>query len=486
MEKMTDHQVVPIPKKKKSNTRLIVPVLLGVVVFMAACLIFAGTYYATRQIAMQWSGSTGLLGPQIEPGAGTPVTNALGTPLPPIPGQAGEAPSIAAAKLTPWDGAGRVTVLLLGLDYRDWEADQEASRSDTMILLTLDPQSKTAGIMSIPRDLWVSIPGFEHARINTAYYLGDAYQLPGGGPALAVKTVEQFIGVPINYYAQIDFAAFVRFIDEIGGVQIDVPAPITIDLMGTGAKTKKKLKAGVQTLPGEWALGYARNRYTENGDFDRAARQQQVIMGIRDQVLQVKTLPKLISKAPTLYEQLASGIRTNLSLDDVIRLALLAQSVPEQSIKRGIINKDNVFFGETPDGQAILIPIPDDIQNLRDGIFATGGAIGPQLPGAPQEQMKTEAARLAVYDGSGDPSLGGRTVEYLRGLGANVTQTGAADRPYSGTTIVDHTGNPYVVKYLVEQLHIAPTNITVKFDPSNSVDVELYLGSDLARLNIVP
>jgi LCP family protein required for cell wall assembly len=377
-----------------------------------------------------------------------------------------------------------VTVLLLGLDYRDWEANEEASRSDTMILLTLDPQSKTAGIMSIPRDLWVNIPGFEHARINTAYYLGDAYQLPGGGPALAVKTVEQFIGVPINYYAQIDFAAFVRFIDEIGGVQIDVPAPITIDLMGTGSKTKKKLKPGVQTLPGEWALGYARNRYTENGDFDRAARQQQVIMGIRDQVLQVKALPKLISKAPALYEELATGIRTNLSLDDVIRLALLAQSVPKESIKRGIINKDNVFFGETPDGQAILIPIPDDIQNLRDDIFATGGAIGPQLPGTPQEQMKTEAARLAVYDGSG--GLGGRAVEYLRSQGANVTQTGAADRPYSGTTIVDHTGNPYAVKYLVELLKIAPANINVKFDPTSAVDVELYLGSDIAGLNSIP
>ena len=483
---MTEHHVVPIPKKRPSNKRLVLRLLFAVLVFFSACLISAGAFYVTRQITIQWSGSTGLLGPQIVKSSGTPVMNALGTPLPPLPGEGGEGSSIAATKLTPWDGAGRVTVLLLGLDYRDWEANQEASRSDTMIMLTLYPQSKTAGIMSIPRDLWVNIPGFEHARINTAYYLGDAYQLPGGGPALAVKTVEQFIGVPINYYAQIDFAAFVRFIDEIGGVQIDVPAPITIDLLGTGAKTKKKLKPGVQVLPGEWALAYARNRYTENGDFDRAARQQQVILGIRDQVLQVKILPKLISKAPALYEQLASGIRTNLTLDDVIRLALLAQSVPEESIKRGIINKDNVFFGETPDGQSILIPIPDDIQNLRDEIFATGGAIGPQLPGTPQEQMKAEAARLAVYDGSSDPNLGGRAVEYLRSLGANVTQTGAADRAYAGSTIVDHTGNPYVVKYLVELLHIAPGNIYVEFDPNSAVDVELYLGSDLARLNIVP
>jgi LCP family protein required for cell wall assembly len=482
---MNNHKVPP-PKKQPANSRLVLSLLFAGLVLLIACLISAGAFYISRQVTMQWSGSSGLLGPKIEGSSGTPVTNALGTPLPPIPGKGGKGASIAGTKLTPWDGAGRVTVLLLGLDYRDWEANETASRSDTMILLTLDPQSKTAGILSVPRDLWVNIPGFKHSRINTAYYLGDAYQLPGGGPALAVKTVEQFLGVPINYYAQIDFGAFVRFIDEIGGVKVDVPAPITIDLLGTGVKTKKKLKPGVQVLPGEWALAYARNRYTENGDFDRAARQQQVIMGIREQVLSVDILPKLISKAPALYGELASSIRTNLTLDEVIRLALLAQSIPEESIKRGIINKDNVFFGTTPDGQSILIPIPDDIQNLVDEIFAAGGAIGPQLPGTPQEQMKAEAAQLAVYDGSGDPSLGSRSVEYLRGLGANVTQTGAADRAYNGTTIIDHTGNPYIVKYLVELLRIAPGNINVDFDPNSSVDVELYLGTDLARLNIVP
>jgi LCP family protein required for cell wall assembly len=478
-----DNKKMSPKKKRPASKRLVLGLALAAGVLALACLTTAGAFYVTRQVTLGWSGSAGLLGPEIVQSSGTPATNALGTPLPPLPGEGG---SIAATKLTPWDGAGRVTVLLLGLDYRDWEANEEASRSDTMILLTLDPQSKTAGILSIPRDLWVSIPGFQHGKINTAYYLGDAYELPGGGPALAVKTVEQFLGVPINYYAQIDFAAFVRFIDEIGGVEIDVPEPITIDLLGTGAKTKKKLKPGVQVLPGEWALAYARNRYTENGDFDRAARQQQVIMGIREQILRVDMLPTLISKAPALYNELAAGIRTNLTLDEVIRLALLAQSVPEEGIKKGIINKDNVFFGNSPDGLSILIPIPDDIQNLRDEIFAASGAIGPQLPGSPQEQMKAEAARLAVYDGSGDPSLGGRSVEYLRGLGANVTQTGAADRAYAGTTIVDHTGNPYIVNYLVEQLQIAPANIIVKFDPNSTVDVELYLGTDLARLNIVP
>ncbi len=353
-----------------------------------------------------------------------------------------------------------------------------------MILLTLDPQTKTAGILSIPRDLWVAIPGFKHGKINTAYYLGDAYKMPGGGPALAVKTVESFLGVPINYYAQIDFGAFVRFIDEIGGVKINVPAEIKIDLLGTGSKTKKKLKPGVQILPGEWALAYARNRYTENGDFDRAQRQQQVIMAIRDRVLSLNMLPVLVQKGPTLYNELASGIRTNLTLDQLIKLALMAKDVQEGNIQRGIIDKSNVFFGNSPDGLSILIPIPDDIHNLRDQIFATSGSINPQVPGNPAEQMKAEAARIAVYNGSGDSSLGTRTADYLSKQGANIASVANADQAYASTTIIDHTGNPYALKYLVQLMGIANGKITITFDPNSQADIELYLGNDWASKGV--
>jgi LCP family protein required for cell wall assembly len=438
-----------------------------------------------RQLVLALSGDGGLLSPSISETTKTPLTNEEGTPLPgnELPGNDS---SIIQTTLTPWDGAGRVTMLLLGVDYRDWAASEEASRSDTMILLTLDPQTKTAGMLSIPRDLWVAIPGFKHGKINTAYYLGDASKLPGGGPALAVKTVENFLGVPINYYAQIDFAAFVRFIDEIGGVKINVPQEITIDLLGTGFKTKKKLKPGVQVLPGEWALAYARNRYTEGGDFDRANRQQQVIMAIRNQILRLDILPTLISKAPTLYNELSSGIRTNLTLDESIKLALFAQTVPEENIQKGIINKDNVFFGFSPDGLSILIPIPDDIHLLRDQIFATSGSISPQTPGNPQEQMKTEAAKIAIYNGSSAADLGNRTGDYLRNQGANIVQIGNADQVYASTTIIDHAGNPFALKYLVDLMQIPSGKIIIKFDLNNSFDIELFLGNDWASKNTLP
>lgn len=446
---------------------------------VALALLAAGAvgFIATRQATLFWSEGLLFAGPIIQPGASTPAVNAQGTPLATAPSQT--LPEIAPS-LNPWDGAGRVTVLLLGLDYRDWEAQAEASRSDTMILLTLDPQTNTAGILSIPRDLWVAIPGFKHGKINTAYYLGDAYKLPGGGPALAVKTVEQLLGVPINYYAQIDFSAFVRFIDEIGGVKVDVPQDITIDLLGSGFKTKKKLKAGVQVLPGEWALAYARARYTEGGDFDRAFRQQQVILGIRDRILSTDQLPELIQKAPTLYNELASGIRTNLTLDDLIKLALAAQRVPEQNIQRGIIDKDNVYFGFSPDGLSILIPIPDDIFLLRDRIFASTGALGPATPGDRAQRMAAEGARIALYNGGVSAEVFDRTVNYLRGLGANLVQTAAANQAYPATVIIDHTGNPFTLQFLVDLIKIPANRIIVQYDPNAAVDVEVFLGSEWA------
>jgi LCP family protein required for cell wall assembly len=383
--------------------------------------------------------------------------------------------------LTPWDGVGRVTILLLGLDFRDWGAGNEYSRSDTMILLTLDPLTKTAGILTIPRDMWVSIPGFKHGKINTAYYLGDAYKLPGGGPGLAVKTVEQFLGVPINYYAQIDFGAFVKFIDELGGVKVDVPEKITVDLLGSGSATKKTLQPGVQVLPGEWALAYARARYTEGGDFDRSKRQLQVIIGIRDRIISLDMLPVLISKASVLYQQLSAGIHTNLPLDDATKLAILAAQVPVENIKQGIIGSKQIIFGTSPDNLSILIPLIDKIHLLRDDIFSTSGAMGPLTPGSSQERMILENARVSLLNASSQPGLEGRTAEYLKGLGVNVVETGQASQASSLTIIQDNFGKPFTVKYMADLMGIQSQQVRAQNSPDSQVDVQIILGNDWAN-----
>lgn len=464
--------------KKNPTLKTQMPRLLAAAAALGLALFAAlGAYLLVRQVVLANPLNIAGTGPLVQ-GQGAQPTGVAGIPGSAEGSAAGNQDQPIAPELTPWDGAGRVTILLLGLDYRDWESGSDASRSDTMILLTLDPLTRTGGILSIPRDTWVAIPGFTHAKINTAYYLGDAHKLPGGGPGLAVKTVEQFLGVPINYYAQLDFATFVRFIDEIGGVKLNVPEPITIDLLGDGQQTIKNLQPGVQVLPGEWALAYARNRKTAEGDFDRARRQQQVILAIRDRMLSADGLAKMIQKAPTLYQELASGIRTNLSLDDAIQLALLAKDVPMENIRQGVIGEQYIVFGRSPDNLSINIPIPDKVYLLRDEIFGDSGALGPLTPGEAPARMAAEGAQLAIYNGSRAADLADRSAQALRAQGANVVSVGAANEAYAATTVIDHTGNPYTLAYLKQIFGVRDDRIVLEYDPGSPVDVEFYLGYD--------
>jgi polyisoprenyl-teichoic acid--peptidoglycan teichoic acid transferase len=381
----------------------------------------------------------------------------------------------------PWDGASRVTILIMGLDFRDWEAN-ETPRTDTMILFSVDPVSQTAGMLTIPRDMWVNIPGMGYNKINTAYRWGEVYKMPGGGPGLAMKTVEEFLGVPINYYAQIDFMAFVRFIDELGGLDMHIREPITVDPIGPG--NTRTLEEGVQTLDGATALAYARMRYTEGGDFDRSRRQLEVIMALRDQVLNFNQMPMLISKSPKLYQELSSGIRTNLTLDQVIQLALLAAKIDKKEIKQGIIGppRDVEFATNPDDGQAILIPMPDQIRILRDEVFATGGPVGPQAVenSDPAVLMKAEAARVVIKNGTATAGLASVTSDILRGDGLNIVGEENADQAASSTTIYDYSGKPYTIKYLIAKLKVPNSRIINRFDPNAQADIEIVLGDDWA------
>jgi len=284
-------------------------------------------------------------------------------------------PELETINPQPWDGSSRVTLLVMGLDYRDWESGSGAPRSDSMMLVTIDPITHQAGMLSIPRDLWVEIPGFDHNRINTAYMLGEAYRMPGGGPALARQTVEDVVGVPINFYAVIDFKAFERMIDEIGGIDVLVDEPIRIAPIG---RMSINLEAKAYHFDGAQALAYARVRKAAGDDFGRARRQQRVILAVLDRVVGFDMLPTLITRAPTLYQELATGVRTDLSLDQMVSLGWLAVQIEKANIRSGVIGPPNmVRFYTRPDGAKVLGPVPDQIRLLRDEIFTATSGFGP-------------------------------------------------------------------------------------------------------------
>lgn len=459
--------------------------LLGIAFGIAILVTALLTYLVVRDTVRAW-GKDGQnpiasLGTLVAP---TPaVTIASDVPL-----QSGTGPAAAT-----WDGSSRISILFMGLDYRDWEYGEGPSRTDTMILLTIDPETKTAGMLSIPRDLWVNIPGFNYGKINTAYYNGEAFQVPGGGPSLAMQTVENFLGVPVPFYAQVDFGAFVRMVDEIGGVTVDVPYEMVIDLLGDGDNTIKTLQPGRQTLPGEWALAYARARNTIGGDFDRADRQQQVILGIRERVLNWDMIPVLIQKAPSLYTQISEGIHTNLTLEQIIQLAWVVKDISPGNIARGVIGPEQVDFGTSPEGMSILIPIPDEIRALRDDVFSTVGPINPIATddsggtaiegGNPQELAVQEQARLLVQNGTYSPGLASSTSTLLGEQGLNVVEVSNAVEVYEFTTLIDYSGNPYTIAFLSELLRISPSRIFTSFDPDSPHDIVVILGNDWAFQN---
>ena len=402
------------------------------------------------------------------------------------PGAAAASGSQASAITPePWDGTNRVTILIMGLDYRDWLSG-DTPHSDTMILLSIDPINKSASMLSIPRDSWVNIPGFGYGRINEAYFNGAAYKLPGGGPELARQTVEQFIGVPVQYYGVIDFGAFIKFIDEIGGVQVKPDEPVTIEKFGGGQE--QVLEAGKNyTLDGELALAYARERHTSGGDVDRAKRQQAVILAVRRRILKYENLPELIAKAPALYQDLSAGIITNLNVPDAIKLGVLVLQLDANNIKRGVIDYNMVIQTKSPQGEAILKPIPDKIRVLRDELFATAGSKSPiAAPNPGSTLVKDEAAKVVIWDGSGVPGLADRTAEYLRGQGINVIQVGDAGGYASGTKIEIFNGKPNTVNFLAQLMGVASANIWNTYDPSQGLDVRITLGGDWAQNNKLP
>ena len=402
------------------------------------------------------------------------------------PGAAAASGSQASAITSePWDGTSRVTILIMGLDYRDWQSG-DTPHSDTMILLSVDPITKAASMLSIPRDTWVNIPGFEYGRINEAYFNGAAYKLPGGGPELARQTVEQFIGIPVQYYAVIDFGAFIKFIDEIGGVKVKPNEQVKIEKFGGGQE--QVLEPGkTYQLDGGLALAYARERHTSGGDIDRANRQQEVILAIRKRILQFDSLPELISKAPALYQDISAGILTNLNLVDALKLGVLGVQMDSKNIKRGVIDYNMVIQTKSPEGEAILKPIPDKIRELRDKLFATAGSRSPiAVPNPGSTLVKDEAARVVIWDGSGVPGLADRTAEYLRSEGINVIQIADAGGYAPGTKIEIFNGKPNTVNFLAQRMGVASANIWNTYDPSQGLDVRVTIGGDWAQNNNLP
>jgi LCP family protein required for cell wall assembly len=364
----------------------------------------------------------------------------------------------------------RVNVLLLGIDKREGEVGP--FRTDTMIVATLDPKTKTGGMLSIPRDLYVPIPlpGVGDNRINTANYFGDFYKYPGGGPALAKKTVEYNLGVSLHFYVLIDFNGFRKIVDTLGGIDVDVPAPIDDSEYPTenyGIKTIH-IPAGHLHMNGELALEYARSRHTTS-DFDRSRRQMQIIMALRDKALKIDA----ISKLPQLILQFKDTVQTDLTPQEILALAPFAAQVRGDNIKTRAIDQTMTNEIVLNNGADVLWPERSKIATVVNEMF-------PDQPGLSKAQwLKRENARIAVLNGTLKAGYAERTASYLKTQGFNVVQIDNAPRTdYKETVILDSADKPETLAALLQTLSLHATGVQKLSSSVNGVDIEVIIGAD--------
>jgi LCP family protein required for cell wall assembly len=312
-----------------------------------------------------------------DPATGIEAGGAPGGGLSPVDG--GLAPvqviegatAIAAtpqAVIGEWEGSDRVNILLMGIDRRPGEAF--VSRTDSMMVISINPETDSASILSIPRDLYVEIPGYGQDRINTAMVYGAQEGDYLDGAALAMQTVSYNLNIPIHHFVLVDFGAFERTIDILEGVDVEVPYDINdpnYPDMNYGYDPLY-IPAGLQHFDGATALKYARTRHSDS-DFNRSYRQQQILFAARQKALKLG-LGELLFRAPSLYREVEDGIRTNLSLEQMLRLAKTVGDLSSENISNAVLDFEHVTSYRTPGGASVLLLNPDTAIPLIQSLFS--------------------------------------------------------------------------------------------------------------------
>jgi LCP family protein required for cell wall assembly len=410
----------------------------------------------------------------------------LHLPIPAISGGSegsGEA-AVARIDLPDWEKKERVTILLLGVDKR--EGEHGPWRTDTMILGTIDPESKTAGMLSIPRDLWVPIPGYDENRINSANFIGDRDKYPGGGPALAKKTVEYNLGVPVHYYVLLDFDGFEKIIDTIGGIDVNVERVLHDEMYPDPSPDDPNrvrtihFEAGLQHMDGKAALEYARSRLSTS-DFDRSHRQMQIILAVREKALRLNLIPRV----PELMVTLADIVQTDLQPGNIITLARLGGEIEQENLQSAVIDHTMTVEHVTPSGAQVLLPIREKIRPVVEELFTSPT---PPTPPTAQPEIVTveeinrlaqEGAKIVVQNGTPTANLAAQTAAFLKEQGYHVVEFSDADRfDYPQSIIIDYTGKEYTIQSLAVLFNVTPENIRRSLNLKSEVDIRLIVGQD--------
>ncbi len=341
---------------------------------------------------------------------------------------------------------GRINILVMGLDRRPREGEAPA-RTDTLFVLTIDPHRKTAGILGIPRDLWVEIPGKEggtfEERVNAAYVIGTVNNYDGGGPGLAMEVVENTLDIPIHHYVVIDFEGFVEVIDGLGGIDVEVAEEIYDPYYSwtelPGDYDPQSFEPGIQHMDGLTALAYSRIRRSSD-DLDRIQRQQRVMFAVMDKALSLNVL----GNAVDLWGEYKGAVETDFNDLQIPGLAALAAQIPPDRVSALSLGPATLPY-ITAEGAAVLLINDEGVQRIVQALFS-------------DQQLLEEEALVEVQNGTGREGLASEAVSYFVGMGFPASGLVAGNDTnglYHATTeIVDFTGKSYTAQRLADWLDV--------------------------------
>jgi len=406
---------------------------------------------------------------------------------------------------------GVINILLMGSDRRP---DDGSYRTDSLIVVSINREEGTVNMLSLPRDLYVYIPGWTMNRINTADGRGAAIGWPGGGPGLIKETLLYNFGIVIHYYARVDFDNFQQIVDALGGVDV----PVDCSIQGWRLKAPRQTRAdfasqaewldytkepdkayadfgaaepyiqyvedntnwqaytmpvGVQHLDGYMALWYARRRTgivpgQSYDDYDRARRQQQVLRAIFNKSQSLGLLPR----APELWQQYSDLVETDMGLGNILQLLPVAANMDSSKISSFVLGPAYVIGWKTPSGEAVSLPVPEAVQPL----------VAQAMQPPAENYVVSNSVKVEVRNGTATDRMDEVAADrFAREGGMNVVATGLADkRTYPTTIIYDYTGRQKAGELLVLQrlLKVSSDQVIVQPDPNRAFDYVVILGAD--------
>lgn len=383
-----------------------------------------------------------------------------------------EAPDPELADLK-GEGERRVNILLLGVG----DSNHAGSLlSDTMLVASVEPQEKTVTMISLPRDLYVPIPGHGGDKINSAHVYGEL-KSTGEGPNLAKKVVEQTLDIPIHYYMRVDFSGFKKAIETLGGVTVNVPTAL-FDSEYPCDKDERRacgfsIKAGSQVVRGDVALKYVRCRKGNCGnDFGRAARQQEVLLAMRQKALSLTTLSNP-AKVAGLIDTIGNHAKTDISLTELQSLATIMKDIKQdQTVTKVIDQAEGLVNSTLIAGASVVVPKlgVDNFSGIQDFVR--------QL--LTDRYINREKAQIIIHNGTGRAD----NINYIKQrLALYQYQVTTIDEvPVQTQTVLKSYAQDekrFTRTYLGQRFHVVPAKL--ERPPGNPADIEIWVGNDFQK-----